>query len=291
MDRAVPARGRYDARPAQRVAVPERASPTRHGPIAQLLIAWSPLSVILLVYAVAQWVNAPLDATRPGHDVNRLGFALHVADPAAVDSAVFGAIPSIWLQQRLVDGAPHWYDALAALVYATHFVLIPLLTGVLWFRRRERFVGWLAAVLTFTIVGMSGYITYPAAPPWLASAAGATDGVTRISGLGWAYLHLHALATLTSSGQDASNPVAAMPSLHAGAALLIALFLWPLTGKLWRAALLCYALLMAVALVYTGEHYVVDVVAGWLTAGIAAAAGAVVCRHRRDERPLSGHPH
>jgi membrane-associated phospholipid phosphatase len=82
-----------------------------------------------------------------------------------------------------------------------------------------------------------------------------------------------------------------MPSLHAGAALLIALFLWPLTGKLWRAALLCYALLMAVALVYTGEHYVVDVVAGWLTAGIAAAAGAVVCRHRRDERPLSGHPH
>jgi len=37
---------------------------------------------------------------------------------------------------------------------------------------------------------------------------------------------------------------------------------------------------MAVTLVYTGEHYVVDVVAGWLTAGIAVAVWAAVRRHR-----------
>ena len=33
---------------------------SRHGPIAQLLIAWSPLSAILVAYWVAQWITAPL---------------------------------------------------------------------------------------------------------------------------------------------------------------------------------------------------------------------------------------
>jgi membrane-associated phospholipid phosphatase len=286
MDGDVPATGRYEARPAHRVAVTEPPGSSRHGPVAQLLIAWSPLSVILLAYAAAQWVNAPLDGRGLGDGVNRLGFALHVAGPAAVDRALFGAIPSVWLQQRLVDGSPHWYDAVAAPVYATHFVFIPLVTGVLWFRRRERFAGWLAAVLTFTVVGMSGYIAYPAAPPWLASETGAIGGVARISELGWDYLHLHPLAALTGSGQGASNPVAAMPSLHAGSALLVALVLWPLTSRLWRVTLVCYVLLMAVALVFTGEHYAVDVVAGWLTAAVGVAAGAAVHRHRSE--PGSG---
>jgi hypothetical protein len=281
MDGDVPATGRYEARPAHRVAVAERASSSRHGPVAQLLIAWSPLSVILLAYAVAQWVNAPLDGRGLGAGVNRLGFALHVTGPAAVDRAVFGGIPSVWLQQRLVDGSPHWYDAVAAPVYATHFVFIPIVTGVLWFRRRERFAGWLTAVLTFTVVGVSGYIAYPAAPPWLASRDGAIGRVTRISDLGWDYLHLHPLAALTGSGQGASNPVAAMPSLHAGSALLIALVLWPPASRLWRVALVCYVLLMAGVLVYTGEHYAVDVAAGWLVAVVGFAAGAAV----RPRRP------
>ncbi len=54
--------------------------------------------------------------------------------------------------------------------------------------------------------------------------------------------------------------------------MLVALFLWPLVGAGWRA-LAGDVLLMAAALVYTGEHYVVDAAAGWLTAG--AGAGVV----------------
>ena len=47
-----------------------------------------------------------------------------------LDRRVFGQVPSVWLQTRLVDGPAHWYDAVAALVYVTHFVLIPVITGV-----------------------------------------------------------------------------------------------------------------------------------------------------------------
>jgi membrane-associated phospholipid phosphatase len=254
----------------------------RHAPVAQLLIAWAPLSAILLAYAAAEWVNAPFGSTGRDAPSNRLGFGLHVAGPAEVDRAVFGAVPSVWLQQRLVDGTTHWYDAAAALVYVTHFIAIPLLTGIVWFRMRDRFPSWIATVLVFTTVGVSGYIVYPAAPPWLASHRGVIGAVGRISSRGWHYLHLEPLATLSASGQHGSNPVAAMPSLHAGSALLVALFLWPLVSRPWRVMLLGYALLMAAALVYTGEHYVIDVVAGWLTASVGVAAGAMARRKQPD---------
>lgn len=254
---------------------------SRHGPVAQLLIAWSPLSVILLAYAVARWISAPLAAGGFGAGTNRLGVPLHVTGPAQADRDLFGVVPSVWLQERLVDGSAHWYDAAAALVYVTHFVSIPLMTGLVWFRLRHRFTAWITGVLAFTTLGVSGYIAYPAAPPWLASDLGEIGTVDRISSPGWDYLNLDLVGRLIVSGQEGSNPVAAMPSLHAGAAMLVALFLWPVATRVWRAALLGYVVLMAVALVYTGEHYVVDVVAGWLTAGVAVAVGASARRHRR----------
>ena len=137
---------------------------SRHGPVAQLLIAWSPLSLLLVVYAAAGWVSAPL-GVGDGDDTNRWGFPLHVAGPADVDRAVFGVVPTVRIQQHLVDGAPHWYDAAAALVYVTHFVNIPLITALVWFRLRDRFTAWVTAVLVFATLGMSGYVLYPAAPP------------------------------------------------------------------------------------------------------------------------------
>jgi membrane-associated phospholipid phosphatase len=268
---------RLDPAPA-----PARAGKeSRHGPIAQLLISWSPLSLIVVGYLLAQWVNAPLTAEDGASDTNRWGFGLHVAGPADLDHALLGTNLSAWLQARLYDGSAHWYDAVAALVYVTHLVAIPLATTLVWFRLRERFVRWVVVVLAFTLVGMGGYVLYPAAPPWLASREGDVGTVHRISSLGWDFLHLDPVRWLTETAQAGSNPVAAMPSLHAGSALLVAVFLWPSAGAAWRAVLAGYALLMAVTLVYTGEHYVVDVLAGWLVAGVACAVGAVVLRSAR----------
>ena len=244
--------------------------------------------MILLAYAVAGWISAPLEEG-DGAATNRLGFGVHVTGPPSADAGIFGAIPSVWLQERLVDGSPHWYDAVAALVYVTHFVSIPIVTAVAWFWLRDRFKAWLGALLVFTVLGVSGYVVYPAVPPWLASEQGEIGTVDRISNIGWEWLHLDWVGTLTASGQEGSNPVAAMPSLHAGAALLVALFLWPIAGTLWRVVLVAYALAMGLTLVYTGEHYVVDVFAGWLVAALAVAGGAVV-RRRRAGRASTSRP-
>jgi membrane-associated phospholipid phosphatase len=260
---------------------------SRHGPIAQLLIAWSPLSVILVAYWVARWITTPL-GTGDGADTNRLGFGLHIAGPAQADGSVFGAVPSVWLQERLVDGSPHWYDGAAALVYVTHFVSIPLVTGLVWFCLRDRFREWVAVVLTLSLVGIVGYVLYPAAPPWLASDRGEIGTVARISTLGWEYWRLDVVGGLTELGQAGSNPVAAMPSLHAGTAMLVALFFLPSVNPFWRVALLAYAVAMAVTLVYTGEHYVVDVAAGWLVAAFAVGVGAVARQPGRRRRLTAG---
>ena len=270
--------GAATATPEGEVAAP---ADTRHGPIAQLLIAWSPLSAILLAYWLAQWITAPL-GVGDAADTNRLGASLHVLGPARADEALVGTVPSVWLQARLVDGSPHWYDVVAALVYVTHFVTIPLITAVVWFRLRPRFGQWLTAVLAMSLVGIAGYLAYPAAPPWLAAQRGDIGALDRISHLGWEVLGLDAVGRLVQLGQSGSNPVAAMPSLHAGAALLTALFLWPSVSLVGRVLLAAYALAMALTLVYTGEHYVVDVLAGWLVAIVGMGAARLVGRRTRE---------
>lgn len=253
-------------------------APSRHGPIAQLLIALSPLSLILIVYAVAGWVTGPLASDLGG--TNRLGLALNVTGPPAVDRALFGVIPTVWIQQRLVDGSVHWYDVLAAVVYASHFVAIPLLTAIMWFRWRRRFAGWIAAVITFAVLGVAGYVLYPAAPPWMAAELGVIDEVRRISDIGWSGLNLDVISRGTVSAQGVSNPVAAMPSLHAGSSLLVTLAAWSRLGAIGRVCLSTYVVAMAAALVYTGEHYVVDVLAGWVAAGIAIALATAIAPRR-----------
>lgn len=112
---------------------------------------------------------------------------------------------------------------------------------------------WVVAALTLSLVGISSYAADPAAPPWLASERGSIGDGNHISHLGWENLGLDAIGQLTELAQQGSNPVAAMPSRQAGAALLVALFLWASVGPRGRAALLAYAFLMALTLVYTGR--------------------------------------
>jgi membrane-associated phospholipid phosphatase len=275
------------ARPAATDGRGAATKESRHGPIAQLLIAWSPLSAILVAYWVAQWITAPLGAG-DGAGTNRFGASLHVLGPARADETLAGAVPSVWLQARLVDGSPHWYDVGAALVYITHFVTIPLITAVVWFRLRDRFGQWLTAVLAMSFLGIAGYLAYPAAPPWLAAQRGDIGTLARISHLGLEGLGLDGVARLVQLGQAGSNPVAAMPSLHAGAALLAALFLWPSVWRVPRLLLAAYALAMALTLVYTGEHYVVDVLAGWLVALVGILLSRLVVRLSRGPDETGG---
>jgi hypothetical protein len=228
--------------------------------VGRLLADWLPLAALLLAY----------DASRGFAD--GLGAPVHVTEPAAVDRWLGGgALPTVVLQRHW-DAA--WWEALATLVYSSHFVVTPLVLGVLWVRNRARWARLARLVLGLSAAGLVTYVLYPAAPPWLAARDGVIEPVRRLSGSGWEVLGLPRAGALLADSQGQVNQVAAVPSLHTAFAVLICLVLFPAATRTWmRAGLVAYAALMPLVLVWSGEHYVIDTVLGaFYAAGVVLVA-------------------
>jgi hypothetical protein len=233
--------------------------------VVRLLTEWLPVAALLMAY----------DATRGLAD--GLGMPVHVTEPASVDRWLGGGVlPTVWLQQTL---DADWWKALAALVYGSHFVVTPLLLCVLWVRNRALWGRYVRLVLGLSAAGLATYVLYPAAPPWLAAKEGVVEPVRRLSASGWDVLGLPHAGALLENSQGQVNQVAAVPSLHTAFAVLTCLVLLPVARRFWqRVALVGYAVLMPVVLVWAGEHYVVDTVLG---AGYAVAVVLVASAVRR----------
>ncbi|MCA0145057.1 phosphatase PAP2 family protein [Blastococcus sp. LR1] len=224
---------------------------TTQGPrrLGRLLLDWLPLVAVLMAY----------DASRGFAD--GVGMPVAVQELADADRWLFGGVlPTGWLQEHV---QADWWKALATLVYSSHFVVTPLVLGVLWVRNRERWARCARLVVGLSLAGLVTYVLYPAAPPWLAARDGVIEPVERISSSGWAVLGLPKAGVLLDSGQGQVNLVAAMPSLHTAFAVLMCAVLLPMARRSWqRVALVAYAVLMPVVLVWGGEHYVVDTLLG-----------------------------
>ncbi|MFN8161155.1 MAG: phosphatase PAP2 family protein [Solirubrobacterales bacterium] len=228
--------------------------------IVVLLADWFPLVVLLLAY----------DYTRGLAD--SFGIGVHWAPMIDFDRLLFGGTtPTELLQPLIIDHrGVLWWDVLFSATYTSHFIVPFVVAGVLWARSREAFRQFTNRFLTLSLAGLATYILFPAAPPWMASEQGLLDPIIRSSGRGWEVVSLQAAAAF-DKGQATVNLVAAVPSLHAGISMLVALFLWPRVTWVWRPLLALYPLLMGLMLIATGEHYLFDVLAGWLYAGLVMA--------------------
>jgi hypothetical protein len=122
-----------------------------------------------------------------------------------------------------------------------------------------------AAVAVLAGMAFVTFALFPAAPPWLASREGILEETTRLIGPISGDIPFLALSFegLYERGTEYANPVAAVPSLHAAYTLLFSLALWPFASRAVRALLAAYPPAMAFALVYTAEHYLVDILLGW----------------------------
>jgi len=130
-------------------------------------------------------------------------------------------------------------------------------------RTSDGFSGKVRFGLELAVAGLATYCLFPAAPPWMAARDGLSEPVARLSSRGWVWLHMDSLDDVLADAQhDGANPVAAMPSLHIAFAVLVALVLGGMLRSRWRYLLALYPVAMGLALVYTGEHYVVDLLAG-----------------------------
>lgn len=187
-----------------------------------------------------------------------------------------GELPTVRLQRALARRGEHgeeWRALDRVLVWA-HWSWFLVPHGSLVYilvRHPARFSR--AAVMTYAVfnLGASVYWLLPTAPPWYAAdiAAEHRDEDLRVRRLmveygelfwrdGWGSLY----------SVFGGNPLAAMPSLHFATSVMAALLLAeasPIAGALGVS----YAATLGFALVYLGEHYVIDLLAG------AALTGAV----------------
>ena len=129
--------------------------------------------------------------------------------------------------------------------------------------RPQPLAAWLSQFTAATSAGLAGFILLPTMPPWLASLHGHLDEVQGVATRGWRLLDLDIAETLIDKGRAEVNLVAAFPSLHAAYPALIAAFFWPQLGRLGRVALMAYPLAMAMTLVISSDHYMIDVIGGW----------------------------
>ena len=140
-----------------------------------------------------------------------------------------------------------------------HFIVTLGVLGFLWWRRADIYRPLRNALVLVNLLAFVVFWLYPVAPPRMLS--GFVDVVASTGAIGsW---HTGALAS-------AANQYAAMPSLHMAWAGWSALAIWKLTGNRWlRGAGLAHVCITAIAVLSTGNHYVLDVLGGLLALAVS----------------------
>jgi membrane-associated phospholipid phosphatase len=215
----------------------------------------------------------------PNDDPAALERRVHVRYPVVIDRALgLGQLPGVRLQRALTrTGALRRLDAVLVWAHWVWFLVPHTTVAYMLVFRRARFER--AAVLVYAVfdLGVLVYWALPTAPPWYAARQGvieADPGLRRLMVEQGEAFWRDRWERLYSS--LAGNPLAAMPSLHFATSVMAA-FVLSDAGPVEGAVGWTYALTLGFALVYLGEHYVVD-----LLAGLALVLGI-----RRLERPVT----
>jgi len=234
---------------------------------------WLPFLILLLSY---EFLRGFADSF--GNHVN-------ITNIIAWEKSIFGFIPTVILQKIFYHpGHLNWYDIGAATVYFLHFPLPLLGAFFLWIKDKNHYWKFVISLLVLSFSAFITFLLFPAAPPWLAAKEGYLPGVQKIienilSSLGASWNLSYLYTNLNP------NPVAAIPSLHAAYPWLLLLSLSTFNKK-WVFILLPYSILVWLALVYLGEHYVVDLGIGVI---YATASFLLVYRLREIKRLFFEH--
>lgn len=244
-----------------RIPAPATIAACAAGPLAVAVIQPRSKKRDVALFALQMWgfiMVHELPFDRP----EQLRSRLRSHYPIVADRAIgLGALPNSRLQRALAR-LPHVGTVNRILTWA-HWLwfLEPYIAlAVILARHPERFPRAARQMAAVFDLGCSVYFAVPTAPPWWAAEQGLTgEEVRRIMvevgeetwGSAWPKMY-DALG---------GNPWAAMPSLHFATSVTAALALSE-AGKVEGALGWTYASTLGFALVYLGEHYVTDLVAG-----------------------------
>jgi membrane-associated phospholipid phosphatase len=234
----------------------------------------------------------------PNDDPQALRDRVHVKYPIHVDRVIgLGRIPTQRLQEAFsTKGEINRFERALVWCHWSWFAVPHLAVAYTALRKPQQLGTAAARMYAVFDLGATVYWLLPTAPPWWAAAHGYIehlDGAVRVGESGHRYdmtsAPLPVRRMMLEYGEQfwgsrwndlydvlGGNPLAAMPSLHFATSLMAARLLTeagPVAGAIgWT-----YAGTLGLALVYLGEHYAVDVLAG------AALAETV----HRSARPVT----
>jgi hypothetical protein len=204
-----------------------------------------------------------------------------------------GRIPTVRLQGWLYHGTPRFFEHQLDRVHDWYFGVLLAMLFLLWLECRREYLRAATAALGCAFAAAVCFLVFPAAPPWLASCHHLVGPLERIREHGHQCPRALGDPSLVTRLFD-DNPVAAIPSLHGAWSTLAALILWRWRPRLWPVGV-AYALMQQFAVVYLGEHYVIDIVIGdalavlmwWLSGRYVLGARAARPRVAQRERAIS----
>jgi PAP2 superfamily protein len=237
------------------------------------------------IYALQMWAyvaHYEMPNDRPGELLEKL----RVQYPIKIDRVIgAGTMPTVRLQRALGrPGEVRAHDKFLSGVHWSWFFVPHGSVAYMLLCHRPQFERTAAQMAAVFDIGLLGYWLLPTAPPWWAGSNGHMPHVRRIMvetgkrvwGRHWEPLY-DSLGT---------NPFAAMPSLHFATSVMAAHVLAD-TGRTAGALGWAYAGTLGFALVYLGEHYVADLIAGLaLAEGVRRAVPAAAPVVRSVQRAI-----
>ncbi len=177
--------------------------------------------------------------------------------------------------QRVVLESGVLVDLLNWTYWLSQFAVVGLALLWIYFFRHDHFTRVRNWIMTANVLGLVGYVLLPTAPPRMFPEQGFVDTLASSSSLN----HGSSLAEL------ASNPYAAMPSLHAADALIIGFALATLVRSSWlKVVWTLWPTWVWFTVMATGNHYWLDIAAD---VGVAALAATFLAWHEsRSETDL-----
>jgi hypothetical protein len=175
----------------------------------------------------------------------------------------------------------HSSDVLMAMAswtyWGSQFTVLGLSLLWVYLRRNDAFYRFRNAVMLANLIGLIGYVLLPTAPPRMFPGFGFVDSLSDFGGIS----HGSAVVEL------ASNPYAAVPSLHAADALILGVVLATLVrSRLLKAVWLAWPVWVWIVVMATGNHFWLDIAAGVV---VALVASAVVYRDELRTRLAARH--
>jgi hypothetical protein len=173
----------------------------------------------------------------------------------------------VWLQ-NLILGHPDLVRA-SNYYYATaHLTGMAVFLVWLWLRHRDRYPRWRNIVAIFTGIALLIEMI-PVAPPRLIGGTGLVDTA-----------QAYGQSVYTAIGSGVADQYAALPSIHAGWALIIAVACATCSRSRWRWIGVLHGVLTLFVIVATANHYWFDSVAAAVVLAFAWLGQRALARSR-----------